>query len=137
MLRIFWRFISGGISSCQKQRNKKKAKSELTYVQCEASGVLDPKVTWGATLFDSVDLALDGYGDEQLKNRAAIFLSGILHVESNTSEKCQSYGECAACTAWTQTINIKLSMYSVLLLVHEPTPLLYSRKHQLFYTHAM
>lgn len=46
--------------------------------------MLDPKATWAAKLFDSVDLALESYGEEQLKNRDAIFLSGILHVETDT-----------------------------------------------------
>lgn len=78
--------------------------------------MLDAKATRVAKLFDSVDLALDSYGDEQLKNRAAIFLSGILHVETDASEQCQSDGAYAACTAWAQTINIKLSLYNVLLM---------------------
>lgn len=60
----------------------------------------DPKATGGAKLVDSVDLVLDSYGDEQQQNRAATFLSGILHVETDASEECQSYGVCAACTAW-------------------------------------
>lgn len=62
--------------------------------------VLDPKFNWGAKLFDSVDKVLDSYGDEQLKNKAAIFLSEILHVETDISEQFQSNGACATGTAW-------------------------------------
>lgn len=55
-------------------------------MQCEVSGPLDPKSTWGAKLFDGVDLILDSYGDEQLKNRAVVFLLEILRVETDESE---------------------------------------------------
>jgi len=65
-------------------------------MQCEVSGPLDPKATWGAKLFDGVDLILDSYGDEQLKNRAVVFLLEILRGETDESETLQCY--CAAHT---------------------------------------